>query len=186
MDGAPLAARLDGSAIRVDPGEHTFELVADGYFPISRRLTVQEGVKGREEVVVFESAKPTVPAPASGPSVQTTPTSDTSPQRTIAYVVGGVGIIGLGIGTVFGVLAKATYDDAVSNCGSPSAGVRLCNSDGVARGDTSDRQATISTIAFVAGAALLTGGVVLFMTAPKDRGVSVGLTGTGIHFKGSW
>jgi hypothetical protein len=119
-------------------------------------------------------------------SAKTTASSAAVTQRTIAYVLGGVGIIGLGIGSVFGVLAKSTYDDAVSNCGSPSEGTRRCNSTGIAAGDSADRQAAISTLAFVAGTALLAGGVVLFMKTPTDRGVSVSVSGSAIRVGGSW
>ncbi|MEF3088139.1 hypothetical protein, partial [Bacillus altitudinis] len=79
------------------------------------------------------------------------------------YVIGGGGIIGLGIGAVFGMLAKTSYDDAVSNCGAPSAGTRSCNAAGVTEGDRADRQAAIATIAFVAATALATTGAILFM-----------------------
>jgi hypothetical protein len=173
VDGAQVAGGGGATPIRVDPGEHTFELVADGYVPASKRLAVQEGVKGREEVVVFESTT-------------ATPTWNAPTQRTVAYVVGGLGIIGLGIGAVFGVLAKSTYDDAISDCGSPSAGVRSCNETGLAAGERADRQAAISTIAFVAGTAFVAGGVVLFMTRPSERGVSVGLSASGIRVGGTW
>jgi len=84
------------------------------------------------------------------------------------------------------VLAKTTYDDAVSNCGSASAGARTCNAAGQAGGDRADRQGAISTIAFVAGAAFVAGGVLLFMTTPKDRRVSVGVSGAGMQIRGSW
>ena len=31
MDGAALVSRLDGSALAVDPGQHTFAFAADGF-----------------------------------------------------------------------------------------------------------------------------------------------------------
>ena len=51
-------------------------------------------------------------------------------------------------------------------------------------------QAQVSTVTFVLGAALLAGGVALFLTAPKDGAVSVqpslGPSTAGIRLGGSW
>jgi hypothetical protein len=51
MDGAPLVERLDGVAVAVEPGEHSFEFTAEGYPTVSKKLVVREGVKGRAEAI---------------------------------------------------------------------------------------------------------------------------------------
>src|SRR6185436_6350508 len=43
VDGAPLAARLDGTALSVDPGEHTFEFVAWGHGSLVKKLSFRAG-----------------------------------------------------------------------------------------------------------------------------------------------
>lgn len=172
MDGSPLTGAREEIPFDVEPGEHTFELAARGYLPIRKNFAIDEGVKGRAELVVFESPKS---AATSSPR-----------QRTVAYIVGGVGIVAVGVGAVFGLLAKTTYDGAVSNCGSPTAGTRVCDATGLAEGARADRQGAISTIGFVAGTALIAGGILLFMTSPKDRSVSVDASGAGLRLRGSW
>ncbi|WP_437507577.1 hypothetical protein [Sorangium sp. So ce1099] len=47
VDGAPLAARLDGKAVEVDPGEHVLHFERAGSAPVALRLVVREGEKLR-------------------------------------------------------------------------------------------------------------------------------------------
>jgi hypothetical protein len=191
MDGARLADHLDGSALIVDPGEHVFALAADGYTTVSKKLVVREGVKGRKEIVMLVSATPapateTEPVPAAAPAAVAKPESPRSEssgsgQRTIAYFLGGAGIVSLTVGTYFGFYSKSTYDAA--NCPLGAS----CKQENV---DSARGQADVSTITFVLGGALLAGGVVLFLTAPKDGAVSVqpsaGPSSAGIRLGASW
>ncbi|MBX3191809.1 MAG: hypothetical protein KF819_32765 [Labilithrix sp.] len=200
MDGSPLAERLDGSPLTVDPGEHTFEFATAGYPNVSRRLLIAEGTKGRQEIVVFAAttSPPVAPAPAAPPITAPSepfvdaPAAEVSSgssdgQRTLAYVLGGAGIVGLGLGAVFGVVSKSTYDDALLNC--PS-GPSSCNDDGVAGGKSAHTQATVSTISFIAGGALLAGGITLLLTRSKSSALNVqpmaGATAAGIRLEGAW
>jgi hypothetical protein len=95
------------------------------------------------------------------------------------------------VGTVFGIVAKNTYDNAMSRCAQPgSSPPSGCPGDAITAGnDTAHQQATTSTIAFVAGGALLAGGAVLYFTAPK-AGVAVaptvGTNGAGLSVTGAW
>jgi hypothetical protein len=187
VDGAPLADRLDGSALAVDPGPHTFELTADGYATVSTTLVVGEGVKRRQELISFGPARQP-PRSSPTPSTERPPAESRSGagQRTFAYVLGGAGLVGIGLGAYFGLHASSTYSDATSHCPTTSS----CDAAGVAGGRDAHTQATISTIGFVAGAAMLAGGVVLLVTAPKRRGVSVqptaGIGSAGIRVGGAW
>jgi hypothetical protein len=67
VDGRPLAARLDGSELLVDPGEHVFTFTAPGQPPISRTLLLAAGEKDRRQEVVVGGGAAT-PAPAAHPS----------------------------------------------------------------------------------------------------------------------
>ncbi|MGO9835014.1 MAG: hypothetical protein ACLP1X_12435 [Polyangiaceae bacterium] len=62
IDGKPLAARLDGAELRVDPGEHVFMFTAPGQPPVSRTLVLAAGEKDRREEVVVGGVAP-IPAP---------------------------------------------------------------------------------------------------------------------------
>jgi serine/threonine-protein kinase len=114
--------------------------------------------------------------------------SDGSTQRLIGLVVGGAGVVGVVIGGVFGLISKSTYNNAFQNeCGSKPSG---CSTQGAQDGQSAFSQAIISTVGFVAGAALLAGGAVIYFTAPKGGGVAVtptvGTAGGGLSVVGAW
>jgi hypothetical protein len=193
IDGAPLADRLDGSSLKVDPGPHVFVFTWEGHPSVTKKLVLAEHDQARREVVVFGGAE--TPHVESA-SLATAPAAAGSggsgiDRKTIAFAVGGAGVIGLVVGSIFGIVAKNTYDGATSRCAqsgsSPPSG---CPGDALSAGNnTAHQQATVSTVGFVAGAALLTGGAILYFTAPK-AGVAVaptvGTNGGGLSVLGTW
>jgi hypothetical protein len=202
MDGQPLVAVLDGSAIPVDPGQHTFAFEGAGFLRSETTLVLQEGERDRHQRVVLVA----VPLePASGAPAQTSgtppspepstegPTSDGSTRRLVGLALGGAGVVGLVVGSVLGLVSKSTYNHALgSECGSAAgyADVKTCNATGYHDVQSAFGQATASTVSFVAGVGLLGGGGYLYFTAPKGPQVSVGPTvGTGsagVSLRGSW
>jgi hypothetical protein len=179
MDGKPLADRLEGTAISLDPGTHSFHFVSAGHAPVDKSFVLQEGEKGRRERIVFgagvaaaggaaivapvASAKGDEARPA-GDADKGSASSSWGPLKTVGIVVGGVGIVGLGIGTAFGLMASSDKNNA--NC--DAAG--QCNA-----GPLSDARnhANVSTVGFVAGGVLLAAGVGLVVFGPKGRAGSV-------------
>ena len=109
-----------------------------------------------------------------GPPAQAvTPEKDGSGQRTIGMIVGGAGVAGLVVGGIFGGLAIGSKSTAKSSCGPEPAFSYPTKCDINKQPDTDSAnkaaktQSTISTIGFIAGAALAAGGAVLYFTAPK-------------------
>jgi serine/threonine-protein kinase len=80
----------------------------------------------------------------------------------IGLVVGGVGVIGLGVGTVFALQAKSNNDQALQNCRTPT----LCSPMGLSLTNDAKNAATAADVAFGVGAAALAAGAVLWLTAP--------------------
>jgi hypothetical protein len=190
MDGAPMADHLDGSALSVNPGAHTFELTAAGLPPVTKKLLVREGEKARQEVVVFAapSEAPSTPPATAAPIVTPPPAADAGAgdgQRTVAFILGGAGLVGLGVGTYFGFHAKSTYDEALTHC---LGGWSSCDATGVHGNESAHGQANVSTAAFIAGGVLLTSAVVVYLTASKSNPVSVqasvGPSGAGLGVGG--
>jgi hypothetical protein len=105
-------------------------------------------------------------------------------------VVGIVGVAGLGASVTLGLVAKSKNDEANTLCG-PST----CST---AQGVSADHQAggfaTASTIAFVAGAALVGTGVALYLAAPRSSpsagtvrvAPQAGVRGAGVTILGSF
>jgi hypothetical protein len=197
VDGAPLTGSLDGSALAVDPGEHAFTFEAPGRPSVTKTFIVKEAEKARSERIVLGAATAAVPAAPSGPAapppaVPPAPPAAAAPpeapgapaqpstgggsgggggRKTLGLVIGGGGVVGVVVGSIFGVLASSSWSSAKSAC---SAG----NCPGSTRGqaesdhDTAVSDGTVSTIAFVAGGALVAAGVVLFATAPSGGNAS--------------
>jgi hypothetical protein len=171
IDGMPFASALDGAALPADPGEHTFAFEVAGQPPVTRQLVLHEGDKGRHEHVVVGGGAPAI-APveraAGHPASQAEAASPGRGQRIAGLVAGGLGIVSLGLGAVFGVSASSSWSSSQNECSTPT---NCPNHAGaVSDHDTAVNDATYSTIGFIAGGVLVAGGVVLFFTAPTREG----------------
>jgi hypothetical protein len=190
MDTELLTERLEGTAISIDPGEHTFTFEIPGQSAVTRKLLIQEAQKERREVIVFGA-----PIGTSGPTPaqkftgdQTPQGADQSPglgtQKILALVAGGIGVVGLGVGTAFGVMAMSKKNDAQSAC--PG---QCSTADGVSKWSDAGSAGNISTIAFIVGGVGVAGAAVLWFTAPSTSGgtgTQVGLGPGVLQVKGSW
>jgi serine/threonine-protein kinase len=177
--GQRLESSLYGTPLPVDPGEYRIEVSAPGYEPWSTSIKVEAG---------GASASVRVPALVKGPEAPVTPTlaaqppagADTRPPpppvlppakhgltagQTLGLVVGGVGVIGLGLGTYFGVRAIGKNSDAEAFC----SGDNRCTQSGMDLTDKAKRDASAANIAFAAGGALIAvGGIVFLSTGRSD------------------
>jgi hypothetical protein len=192
MDGELLAERIEGVAIAVDPGDHAFTFETPGQPSITRTLLIVQGEKDRRETIVFEGgmATPTpAPAPPTAPIVAPPPAASSvtglGAQRILALVAGGVGVVGLGLGTAFGVIALSKKNDAQSVCSTdPCPTV-----DGSNKWGDAATAGNVSTVAFIVGGVALAGGAVLWLTAPRSTSASTPQVGLGlgsIQWRGAW
>ena len=159
VDHAGPARRLDGTSWDLDPGEHTFTFLAEDGTSLDKTLPVLEGQKDQLVTVRFG-----VPAPASGPPLMSGPGSEGSPTpgkgfpyNPVGVAVGGLGLVGVIVGSVFGAEALATKHAS-------------CTSDGACTGGaatTALNEGTISTVGFVVGGILAAGGLTLVLVAPR-------------------
>jgi hypothetical protein len=101
-----------------------------------------------------------------------------------------VGVAGLIVGTAFGAIARSDNNDAKKNCLVDSA----CNPQGYASSTSAQHAATASTVAFIAGGALVAAGLIVYLTAPSSsqRSARVRLTPMvattlgGVALQGGW
>lgn len=173
--GLELTVRLNGAQIPkaswdtplpVDPGKQPIEVSAPGYAPFSSSVEVQRGPSSQKFNVPALAPLPTAseklehepqPRPAE-------PSRSGTTQRTLAYVAGGVGLLGLGAGTYFGLHARSLNESSLDHCRPTDA--TACTSEGDSERYRARSAASISTVTFIAGGALLTTGLVLLLTAP--------------------
>ncbi|HEY8090612.1 MAG TPA: hypothetical protein VIF09_22275 [Polyangiaceae bacterium] len=170
-DGEALPASILGSEVPVDPGEHEVGARAAGFKAWSTRVNVTgEGATARVSIPALER-EAVQPPPVGEPSQVTAapPAGEVStsaaPSRSLAItglVTAGVGVVGLGLGTYFGVTAESKWHQANRN-GSACA-------DAACPGltQTASNDATLSTVFFVAGGVLAAAGVTLWIVAPKE------------------
>jgi hypothetical protein len=174
VDGRQVTEKLDGTPLSVDRGQHAFTFVTDGHPPVILTLVIKDAEKERRVTVtvgdVIEQHKPQ--------------RHDSGAQRTLGLVVGGAGAIALGVGTIFGALAASSWSSTKSDCG--GAGSCPSYSQAIANHNATVSDATISTIGFIAGAALLGTGAALFFTAPHsaDTTAAVGIGPGTVVFAG--
>jgi len=105
IDGVVVLEKLDGKAISVDPGAHTFEF-QHGKLPlVKEQVLVQQGVKNRTLTITF-------PAPAAPPSTE-------APKASIplgTWILGGVGVVALGSFAVLGLGARSRANELRTTC----------------------------------------------------------------------
>ena len=190
MDGEMLAERVEGTALSIDPGEHTFTFEVAGQAPVVRKLVIQQAQKDRRELIALAPEAPAVPpAPVPPPSLPAVPPpveadQGMGTQKILAIVAGGVGVVGLGVGAAFGLIAMSKKSDAQSACPNQCA-----TADGVSKWNDAASAGNISTIGFIVGGVGVAGAAVLWLTAPNtSHGAStqVGLGPGGLQVRGSW
>ncbi len=201
MDGQPVADRLEGTALAIDPGEHTFTFETAGQATVKKRFVIREGEKDRREHIAFGTpSEATAPASTgeSAPILTSSPgtpadSSSTSSglgtQRILAIVAAGVGAVGIGVGIIYGLSAKSKH--ATANAACPGS---LCPRDtnGPDLWSQAVSAGNISTAGFIVGAVGLAGGAVLWFTAPHgssesgDKATQVGFGLGTLQMKGVW
>ena len=174
IDGKRSVDHLDGSAIEVDPGEHTFDFQAAGLPPATLKLRIREGERRHHREILLgppaaQQTSSLQPGTTSGDGnaqdsgtsaeAETRASSASSTQRLLAWTALGLGATGIVVGTVFGLKSKSKHDDAeacTTTC--PDEPSYQANEDAVKFGN-------ISTVSFIVGAVGLAGGVTLWLTA---------------------
>jgi serine/threonine-protein kinase len=104
-------------------------------------------------------------------------------QRTVALVAGGAGVVGVVLGTVFGLKSKSDHDEAEKYCD----GSRCTDARGVTAGNAAHAAGNVSTVAMIIGGVGLAAGVTLWLTAPKAPVTAALRVAPGsLHFQGSF
>jgi hypothetical protein len=192
-----------GAADPVDAGQFTFEVTAPGRKPYTGHLTLTAGQAARFDVpqLELESTPPPPPGGARPPSGSNTGGDNYSPpagstgntwQKPLGLGVAALGVIGIGVGSVFGLSASSKYDKAFEPGGGCDKATKECDADGQSAVDDARSKATLSTVFFIVGGTLVVGGAVVFFTAPSASSSpralhvvpSIGSTGGGITIGG--
>jgi hypothetical protein len=153
LDGNPIT--FDGRPIVLDPGQHVAKLTtADG-----RKAEQKFLVAEREQSRLINVRLPAVQREPVTASASTTPEGKGFSPPTGAWILGGVGVVGLASFTYFGLKAKGDLNDLKGSC-SPN-----CTSDQTSSGRNA---ATVADVSLAIGSAALIGAVVWTLLAPSQ------------------
>lgn len=174
-----IVVKIDGDAvdrsgwsfIPVEPGAHRVDVTASMKKPWS--TTVMAPAEGKSQSVVV---------PALDVERVTVTKETTNTRRTAAFVVGGVGALGLATGIVTGVMvlnAKATAEERCkappsNRCAGPDGKLDSEGADAVSTGKT---LLPINLVAWGVGVVGLAVGTYLFVTSSKPNEPSPKTTG---------
>jgi hypothetical protein len=188
-DGMMVGQAQWATALPIDAGPHQVEASAPGKRPWQQTVTISgEGKLVTVNIPALDDApagSQQLPPPGPGGQPMPPPGGDTTPSSTpmiLGLTIGAVGVAGIVVGAAFGVIAlnkKGEVDDLCPD-------LNNCTDQGIAVNDEAKTAATISTIGFIAGGALLVTGIVLWVALPSETGPQTGieLTPTGAWLRG--
>ena len=184
VDGEVALTKLDGKALSVDPGVHTFKYEAEDGTVLQEDVGIREGEKNRVLYVAFHKPEAETPPPPATPAATSAPgatpaaapvvttTTTTKPGiPTGAFVFGGIGLVGVGLGTFFIVSAGSDASKLRSTC-APSC----------PHNDVSDarNKALLGDVGLAVGGVAVIAAVWMVLSRPGTEKV-VQTTGTNLH-----
>jgi len=194
MDGEKVPPALLGLPLPVDPGSHTFQAAGTDLKSDPVTISVTDGGRdaltltvksapgtlapGAAAPVITPAPAPTTPAAAAPPpNTESTPSGGSSGMKIGGYVALGVGVVGVGLGTVFLLKANSKKSDADALCSGP-AGCPLSKKSEVDALDNDYKSAgTLSVVSYaVGGVGLVTGVTLLVLSGNKHSENAAGVT----------
>jgi hypothetical protein len=176
-DSVAIGEAQWGSAVPVDPGDHRIVVSAPGKRQFTGSVAVREATPATFNVPMLEAApegaSPTVaaapaaqaatPAPATVPPQNDAPppSSGSSGPGVAVITIGAVGIVGVALGTTFGLMASSKYDESKTHC--RLSDENLCDQQGVDLRDKAFTFGNVATVSFIVGGIALASAATLWI-----------------------
>jgi hypothetical protein len=168
FDGQVLKEQLDGKAVTIDPGEHRVRYELEGQAPIEELVVIREGEKNRRLSITFLKA-----APGTSPPGSDTSGGGAGGVPPITYVLGGVGVVGIGLFATFGILGVSDKSELEDTC-APN-----CSESDV---DGVRAKLIAADVSLGVGVVALGVAAVLFFTAPPATAAPAPAPATALRF----
>lgn len=186
-DGVELSLTSLSVALPVDPGEHLVKVMVPGREVVETRFTIERNqIKTVEVVIPKVETLPVPPMPVIAvppgpvelnPAIpHADPPRDMSKTRIGAYAAGGVGLLGLAAGAVFGVMTMSRGKALTERCPvNEGSGNRICSDAGDGRElERLHTFGTLSTVGLAVGGTALAGAGVLWLMDPQSKEMGFG------------
>lgn len=171
-----LEPSLYGTPLPIDPGEYRIEVTAPGYEVWNTPIKIEGGgasasvrvpalTKAPESAAAAPPVSTSGAAPAPSAPSERKAEGGLTTQQTLGVVAGGVGLIGIGLGSYFGIRAISQNSDAETHC--PREGF-CSNTTGLDLTNDARDNASASNVAFAVGAGLVAVGAVLYLTGGRS------------------
>lgn len=184
MDGVTVPSALIGVLHPVNPGPHKFRATTATQASPEQTVDVKPAARQTIELVLAPNAAAAPPVAPVAPVAATaaTPAEPTAPPepaqsssgsglRVGGYVALGVGVVGVGLGTVFLLSANSKQkdaDDAFDACGGKScSGPERANIDSLDSSAATSK--TLALTSFIVGGAGLATGVTLLVLSGSHK-----------------
>jgi hypothetical protein len=119
VDGVPLVSRIGDDPVAVDPGEHVFRFVGRDGATSEQRVILKEGEQGRSVSAVLGATAGGGAPEAGGGGGDHAEAAGEGERRHIpvaSYILGGVGVVGLAVGTVLTIKGHVDESNLRSTC----------------------------------------------------------------------
>jgi len=147
-----LAARINGEAIELDPGEYDFEFQPSDMKPVTQHVLISRGERNR---LLRAEFAPTTLSPAAD---STKPVAQERRTWLLPGIFAGVGVLGLTGFVAFGALGHSAESELETTC-SPH-----CNQDQIANVRT---KYTVADVSLLVGVGSL--GLASYFVLRKDH-----------------
>lgn len=178
VDGKPVPIAALGVRRATDPGTHAVSVSAPGFEPKEEIVSLDEGQTLALELTLDPlPVAPHAPAAAPRAPVSPEPPIEAEPQgrdKTLAYVLLGVGGLGIVAGAVTGGLALAAKSDLASRCSNGVCVPRSNRELGSYQKDIDEYHlwGTVSALSFAVGVAGAGAGATLLLLDGGDETVT--------------
>ena len=160
LDDASLGKTPLAEPALIGTGRHKLSIVKPGYVPLTKMVDIAGGDRLTIALDLTELPREGEQNPAAAATVAETPS------HTPAYVVGGIGVAGIVVGSIFGILAIGNKSSLNGECDA----AKHCTAGSQSDIDSFTRNSTISTVGFSVGLVGLAAGTILFLTErPKTE-----------------
>lgn len=180
-----------GTPVAVDPGEIELTASAPGKQTLRQTLRVEEGKTASYNLpaLVADSAAGASSTPQAGATVAAPPVTPAAPppappsapppseqQASVKggngpwiVTLAGVGVVGLGLGTAFGLMAKSKYDESKADGRCDLDDANSCSPAGIEMRNDAISKGNIATVGFIVGGAALAGAGIVWLASGSSN-----------------